>query len=127
LYGPQLGAAALVHLHGIKKLLLPYSIEHITPADFEQLDGITHLEVPRSMHPLIAPMVPNPANADAVMQMIEEGNPIWIHALDHLGSSPIHWASKRGLEAVVRSLLQRGADPNVTNIQNHTLFPVSIL
>jgi hypothetical protein len=119
-YGPQLGAAALPHLHGIKTLVLRYSVEHITPADFEQLDGITHLEVPRLMHPLIAPMVPNPANGDAVMGMIEEGNPIWIHALDHLGSSPIHWASKRGLEPVVRSLLQRGADPTVTNSQNDT-------
>jgi ankyrin repeat protein len=78
------------------------------------------LEVPRLMHPLIAPMVPKPANADAVMQLIEEGNPIWIHAMDHLESSPIHWASKRGLEPVVRSLLQRGADPTVTNSQNDT-------
>jgi hypothetical protein len=110
--------AALVHLRGIETLRLGAGHHLITPVGCEQLYGITDLCVPRFMHPLIVPAMAG--NADAAMRVIEEGDPMWLHAADYLKSSPLHWASKRGLKAVVLCLLQRGADPTVTNMEEDT-------
>jgi len=110
--------AALVHLRGIETLTLGQGHELITPAGCDQLHGIAHLNVHRLMHPLIVPLMAS--DADAAMRVIEGDNPMWRYAADHLKSSPLHWASKRGLEAVVLCLLQRGANPKVTNVDKDT-------
>lgn len=109
----------LVHFRGICSLKLGWGHELITVAECErQLRGITSLQFPRLTHPLIQPLMTS--DTTAALRQIEEGDSMWIYANDHLDSSPLHWASKRGLDGIVFLLLQRGVDPRVQNCRRDT-------
>jgi len=116
----RLTNAALAPLRGIKKLVMGFGHGLITHAGYEQLKEIDHLEIPRHEHPLIYLFMPHVVVEDTVLRAIERSTPLWIHALDHHGCSILHWAAKRGLERIVRYLLEYGVNPTTRNEETAT-------
>jgi hypothetical protein len=116
----RLTNAALAPLRGIKKLIMGFGHGLITHAGYEQLEEIEHLEIPRHEHPLIHLFMPHVLVEDTVLRAIKGSTPLWIHALDHHGCSILHWAAKRGVERIVRYLLEYGVNPTTRNEETAT-------